>query len=245
MTVLLPQWKITNYVMHKKLVGDCRHSKQECLQALSNFLGRKPILLSYEVPQVQYSVHPITGMNLSVPNIVHLISFGDKQPFVFYNYVLYKSIAKYIKPHVIVLWADTLPAENNTWWQKTLQQVPNIYFIYTKPYDVIAGQKIHFIEHASDLLRLEILRGMYSEEKAMSYLYKNLYLVLNPYHNVMKLSQNSYFTEFGGIYFDNDVIVLKSFDDMRIHQIAMGRAMPSAISNGIIVCVLAYLLVFI
>ena len=43
-------------------------------------------------------------------------------------------------------------------------------------------------------------------------------------------------SDIGGLYFDNDVIVLKSFDDMRIYPMALGRATKYAVSNGIMVC---------
>ena len=39
------------------------------------------------------------------------------------------------------------------------------------------------------------------------------------------------------MYFDNDVIIVKSFDDMRIHDLALGRATDLAVSNGIMVCI--------
>ena len=134
-------------------------SVHDCLQLITTLTGQQPVLRSFVQQQLVERVHLKTGQQFIVPNIVHLVSFGDKQPFVFYNYVAYMSIAKYIKPHVIVLWADTLPAENNTWWQKTLQQVPNIYSVFKKPYDRISGKKVIHIEHASDVLRLEVLRG--------------------------------------------------------------------------------------
>jgi len=42
-------------------------------------------------------------------------------------------------------------------------------------------------------------------------------------------------SEFGGMYFDNDLIVLKSFDDLRLFPLALGRENEEKVSNGIIV----------
>ena len=44
-------------------------------------------------------------------------------------------------------------------------------------------------------------------------------------------------SDFGGIYFDNDAIALQSFDDMRVHELALGRETGGALSNGIMVSV--------
>ena len=43
------------------------------------------------------------------------------------------------------------------------------------------------------------------------------------------------FTDYGGMYFDNDVILLKSWDDIRVYPLSMGRATNGAISNGLMV----------
>ena len=37
------------------------------------------------------------------------------------------------------------------------------------------------------------------------------------------------------MYFDNDVFIIKSFDDLRIHTLALGKASLSSVSNGIMV----------
>lgn len=49
-----------------------------------------------------------------------------------------------------------------------------------------------------------------------------------------------FLSDYGGMYFDNDVIVVKSFDDMRIHQLALGRETKLAVSNGIMVGVMIF-----
>jgi len=46
-------------------------------------------------------------------------------------------------------------------------------------------------------------------------------------------------SDFGGIYLDNDVIALKSFDDLRIFPFTLGRATTLHVSNSIMVSVVS------
>lgn len=41
--------------------------------------------------------------------------------------------------------------------------------------------------------------------------------------------------EYGGIYLDHDVIVLKSLNPLRNYDVTLGREMPSLLANGVIV----------
>ena len=49
--------------------------------------------------------------------------------------------------------------------------------------------------------------------------------------------------ELGGMYLDNDAFVLKSWDDLRVYPITMGRATSSkpTVSNGLIVSTTIFL----
>ena len=138
---------------------ECLTSVNDCLTFIKMSTGKEPVLMSFAKPREFYKTNQKTGQVFLVPNIVHYINFGRKQPFVFYNYVAYMALETYIKPDLIILWGDMPPHVNNTWWQKTRQNVPNIYYLDTKPYDIIAGKNVTFIEHSSDMHRLEILTG--------------------------------------------------------------------------------------
>ena len=123
--------------------------------------GKTPQLISYRTDVIIKKTHDTNGKAFLVPNIVHLISFGTGQPFMFYNYIAYKSFQKFIQPHAIILWADYLPSTNSTWWNQTLQEVANIYFMQTKPTVEIGGKKVIFAAHAADYLRMQLILGTY------------------------------------------------------------------------------------
>ena len=41
--------------------------------------------------------------------------------------------------------------------------------------------------------------------------------------------------DYGGIYIDDDVLIVKSFDDLRVFDLTLGRPVAIALSNGIII----------
>ena len=139
--------------------NDCMTTREACLTMIQELSGKKPELLSISSKENKArSSHPITGQPFKVPNIVHLISFGDQQPFLFYNYIAFKSFHKYLSPLAIFLWADHPPG-NNAWWNQTLQEVDNVYFMPTLPVRRIGGRNVSFIAHAADYLRLQLIKG--------------------------------------------------------------------------------------
>ena len=142
--------------------NDCMTTTDACLTFVQRISGFKPKLLSFRSKANRSRrSHPVTGQPFKVPNIVHLISFGDKQPFSFYNYVGFKSFDKYLSPLGIFLWADHPPADNATWWKKTLQEVANVYFLPIVPVRHIGGRKVSYIAHAADYLRLQLITSIF------------------------------------------------------------------------------------
>ena len=135
-------------------------SVKEFMEAIWKKTGSKPTLLSYEVDVAVKRIHNKTGKAFIVPNVVHLISFGIEQPFMLYNYVAYKSFQKFLQPEAIILWADHLPSKNSKWWNQTLLEVANIYYMQTMPIQKISGKKVRFAAHASDYLRIQLIRGI-------------------------------------------------------------------------------------
>ena len=138
---------------------DCMVSKNSCLSMIKRRKCTTPSLVSFDKYIPSYDHHPDTGVKFRVPNIIHLIRFGQKQPFAFYNYIAYKSIDKYIKPVAIFLWADHTPSNTSKWWMKTTKEVANIYYIPTQPTKRIANKTIKFVAHAADILRLQLIDG--------------------------------------------------------------------------------------
>ena len=140
--------------------ADCLFSRSQCLSLIEQNWGKVPKLVSFRTDSSIVNRHMKSGEAFIAPNIVHLISFGTDQPFKFYNYIAYKSFHKFLKPHAIFLWADQLPPEKCEWWQLTRQEVANIYFVKIKPPLKIGRSSIKFIAHASDVLRLKIIKGI-------------------------------------------------------------------------------------
>lgn len=93
-----------------------------------------------------------------VPNILHYIWLG-KGKFEFIFFVSIFSGYKKQHPCLIFLYYDTLPS--GKWWNLLLLYVSNIIPVSVNPPSKIGNRKIVFVEHKSDILRLQILRGMY------------------------------------------------------------------------------------
>lgn len=90
-----------------------------------------------------------------VPNILHYIWLG-KGKFEFIFFVSIFSGYKKQHPCLIFLYYDTLPS--GKWWNLLLLYVSNIIPVSVNPPSKIGNRKIVFLEHKSDILRLQILR---------------------------------------------------------------------------------------
>ena len=148
-------------------IDTLKYQDPSCLISIKQYLIQitqkreaVPLLLSFQKHITVKHKHTITGKTFLVPNIVHVISFGAQQPFMFFNYVAFKSYQKYMQPHAIFLWGD-LEFGYSHWWNKTLEEVANIYFVKTKPLHKIGGTNVIYAAHSADILRLQILRGSY------------------------------------------------------------------------------------
>ena len=136
----------------------CLDSVAQCLAIISISTGQPPRLISYRKAQPSYTKHPTTGQDLIVPNIVHFIRFGKNYTYAFQHYVSLTSVDKFIKPHLILIWGDFLPPDSH-WWNRTVQEVANIYFVRTNRVGTISGQMVKFLAHEADWLRMHIIRG--------------------------------------------------------------------------------------
>lgn len=140
-----------------------------------------------------------TTVNLVVPNVVHFILFAknskNKLKFQFQNYLSFRSAGQFMRPRYIFLHGDLVP--EGEWWQRTLQDVDNLYHVYCEKPKKIHDRSISFVEHAADIKRLTLL------------------------------------IDFGGIYLDTDMLILKSLDPLRVHNLVLGRPVSISLSNGI------------
>ena len=67
--------------------------------------------------------------------------------------------------------------------------------------------------------------------------FENMCRVGPCYFNIL----SSMSADYGGIYLDNDVIAVKSFDNMRVYKLAMSIESSGAIASGIIVSIILLL----
>ena len=101
----------------------------------------------------------VLNHSIKVPNIVHYVSLGNWK-FTFLNYLSFKSVHRFIKPRLILIHGDSLP--HGDWWEKILNEVPNIYFARRDRPIRIQGVRVPWIEHSSDIVRLQTIYGKLS-----------------------------------------------------------------------------------
>lgn len=89
-----------------------------------------------------------------VPNIVHYVALG-RWRFTFLCYLSVKSVHLHIRPDHIIFHGDRLPY--GYWWNRTMDEIPNIYHVVQGFPRRIQGRKIPWLEHASDLVRLQAI----------------------------------------------------------------------------------------
>ena len=129
-----------------RLMYDTFHLVKECGNV--SLVSHHELNMSHETLNVK---------NNLVPNIVHYVWFGENVDFTFLNYLSFLSAHKFIKPLQILIHGDTLPI--GTWWNATLKQIPNIYFVHRKRPKRINDQYIRLASQSSDIARLELLYG--------------------------------------------------------------------------------------
>ena len=124
------------------MTSECRH--------------RESTLLSDKYLPVKPSPTPSSTEGL-VPNIVHYVSLGCERMFSFANYLSVLSVHKFVDPDRIYFHCDCPPV--GLWWERTLLEVPDIYFRKHRRQRTIQGRPPMWIEHETDVIRLQILLG--------------------------------------------------------------------------------------
>lgn len=116
------------------------------------------LFLGFPDSCLQKVIDQLCTTHFLVPNILHYIWLG-KGSFDFMYFVSIYSGYKNQHPCLIFLYYDTLPS--GEWWNVLLLSVPNIIPVKVNPPSKIKGKKIVFVQHKSDILRLQILTSMY------------------------------------------------------------------------------------
>ena len=117
----------------------------------------KDILLSFHLDPPNLEITSSQESALVVPNIVHYIHLGCEKNFSFQYYMSVFSVHRFIQPDRIFFHGNCLPT--GPWWIRILQIVPNIFFRYRTRVETIQGRKPMWVQHETDVIRLQILMG--------------------------------------------------------------------------------------
>lgn len=129
-------------------------TQHSVMETIVRCAGQHPVLLSsfYRPPQRTSEVH-----RMVVPNVVHYVQIGAARKLTFYEYLSFLSVEKFQKPDQIFVHGDVIP--EGPWWNRTIQEVPNIYHVWTSPPSEVFGQKLVRVEHRTDVMRYSIIYG--------------------------------------------------------------------------------------
>ena len=96
--------------------------------------------------------------NFLVPNIVHYVWFGNI-PMTFFHLLSFMSAVNFIKPCMILIHGPDLP--HGVYWDFFLRVYSNVIHVKRSRPTAVAGNKLAFKEHGSDVMRIEALQGGY------------------------------------------------------------------------------------
>uniref|UniRef100_A0A2C9KNF3 Alpha-1,4-N-acetylglucosaminyltransferase n=1 Tax=Biomphalaria glabrata TaxID=6526 RepID=A0A2C9KNF3_BIOGL len=89
-----------------------------------------------------------------VPKIVYFLTFGDYE-FHLRHYVAIVAAQRHVDPIALYIIGDQEPL--GIYWSLVLRDVPGVRFVYREPPRQMSGHQIHFVQHKSDLVRLQTL----------------------------------------------------------------------------------------
>nr|XP_037268261.1 uncharacterized protein LOC119159562 [Rhipicephalus microplus] len=122
------------------------------------------------VPQIAVAEHDITF----VPNIVHFVRLGDA-PLSFIEVVSIRAAWLQQKPDSLMIHCDNCSATTGSENWKHIKDIPRLTLNYVEKPETIFGIEISCIQHASDIVRIRVLRkygGIYLDSD--SYVVKSL-----------------------------------------------------------------------
>ncbi|KAK6963378.1 glycosyltransferase family 32 protein [Biomphalaria glabrata] len=89
-----------------------------------------------------------------VPKIVYFLTFGDYE-FHLRHYVAIVAAQRHVDPLALYIIGDQEPL--GIYWSLVLRDVPGVRFVYREPPRQMSGHQIRFVQHKSDLVRLQTL----------------------------------------------------------------------------------------
>ena len=94
-----------------------------------------------------------------VPNVVHYVWFGS-QPMTFFHFLSFMSAVKFIKPCLIIIHGSSVPY--GIYWDYFLRVFPNVIHVKRSRPTAVGGNKLAYVRHGSDVMRIEALQGKYN-----------------------------------------------------------------------------------
>ncbi|KAL3836289.1 hypothetical protein ACJMK2_021726 [Sinanodonta woodiana] len=111
--------------------------------------------ISYDDPCLTNYIDNCCSDSKPVPNIVHFIWFMYKE-FNFFHYLSFMSAVRFVRPCLILLHGNYVP--HGRYWRSFTLSFPFVILVQRSPRSSIFGNKIKFLEHISDVMRIEILK---------------------------------------------------------------------------------------
>ncbi|KAL3836288.1 hypothetical protein ACJMK2_021725 [Sinanodonta woodiana] len=90
-----------------------------------------------------------------VPYVVHFIWFMYRE-FDFFNFLSFMSVVRFVRPCLILIHGDFVPY--GRYWHRFTMTFPYVILVRRSPKLTIYGKRVEFIEHLSDIMRIEILK---------------------------------------------------------------------------------------
>ena len=92
----------------------------------------------------------------TVPNVVHYVWYNN-HTMDFFHFLSFISVVKFVKPCLILIHGPILP--HGAYWDYFVHMVPNIIHVKRNHTTTVGGNKLAYLEHGSDVMRLEALDG--------------------------------------------------------------------------------------
>ena len=94
-----------------------------------------------------------------VPNVVHYVWFGS-QPMNFFHFLSFMSAVKFIKPCLILIHGTFVPY--GIYWDYFLSVYSNVIHVRRSRPTTVGRNKLAYVRHGSDVMRIEALQGGYN-----------------------------------------------------------------------------------
>ncbi|XP_071087528.1 uncharacterized protein [Haliotis cracherodii] len=111
-------------------------------------------MLTFKDPCLKQYVTQHCYDQKKVPRIVHYVWF-TKHAMDVYSFLSVLSASKFLNPCVIMFHADFLPF--GPYWKNLMMNVKNIVFVRRQAPERIFGRRLGYIQHKSDIARIEAL----------------------------------------------------------------------------------------